>query len=248
MDDKKKKTVVKESYGKVAIGMVDRCCCSELTNEEVSSYIGYSDEDIKNFSEANLGLGCGSPTAFGKIDEGAIVLDLGSGAGFDTFLAAQKVGESGKVIGVDMTEDMIVKARKNAENYKMKNVEFRLGDIEKLPVDDESIDIVISNCVINLAPEKTDVFKETYRVLKKGGRAYVSDMVLLKELSPEERSNEVLLCACIGGALLKDDYIQKAESAGFSVKILGEDTDISQRQYMGYPIESLKLELRKENS
>ena len=145
-----------------------------------------------------------------------------------------------------MTEDMIDKARENAKRYQADNVEFRLGDIEDLPVDDGSVDIVISNCVINLVPEKENVFREAYRVLKKGGKAYVSDMVLLKELSPEERNDEALLCACIGGALLRDDYIKKAESAGFSVKVLGEDRDIGQRQYMGYPIESLKLELRKE--
>lgn len=245
MDDNKKKSVVKESYGKVAIGVIDRCCCTDLSNEEVSKYIGYNETDISNFAEANLGLGCGNPTAFGNIEEGSIVLDLGSGAGFDSFIAAREVGEKGKIIGVDMTLDMITKARENAEKYEIKNVEFRQGDIEKLPVDDQSIDIVISNCVINLVPEKTKVFQEAYRVLKKGGKAYISDMVLLKELSPEERNNELLLCACIGGALLKEDYIKMAESAGFTVKILEEDKDISNRQYMGYPIESLKLELQK---
>jgi ArsR family transcriptional regulator len=211
----------------------------------VAGYIGYTSEDMDKFPEANLGLGCGSPTAFGNIYDGAIVLDLGSGTGFDTFLAAQKVGENGKVIGVDMTPNMILKARENAEKYKINNVEFRLGDIEDLPVENGVIDIVISNCVINLVPEKSDVFKEAYRVLRKGGKAYVSDIVLLKELSIEDREDELLLCACIGGAILKDEYIQKAENAGFTVTILEEDKDISQRQYMGYPIESLKLELQK---
>lgn len=245
MDNNKKKTVVKENYGKVAIGVIERCCCSELSSEDVSRYIGYKEKDIENFSEANLGLGCGNPTAFGNIEKGSIVLDLGSGAGFDTFIAAREVGDKGKVIGIDMTDDMIIKARENAKKYKIDNAEFRKGDIENLPIEDQSIDIVISNCVINLVPEKTEVFKEAYRVLKDDGKAYISDMVLLKELSPEERNNEALLCACIGGALLKEDYIKNAEDAGFTVTILEEDKDISDRQYMGYPIESMKLELRK---
>ena len=132
-------------------------------------------------------MGCGNPTAFGNINEGYVVLDLGSGAGLDSFLAAKKVGKTGKVVGVDMTEDMIKKARALAKKYGMSNVEFRLGDIEKLPVENDSVDVVISNCVINLAPDKLKVFKEAYRVLKNGGKMYVSDIVLLKELSEELR-------------------------------------------------------------
>jgi ubiquinone/menaquinone biosynthesis C-methylase UbiE len=193
-----------------------------------------------------LGLGCGNPVAIGKIKEGDIVLDLGSGAGFDCFLAAQKVGDSGKVIGVDMTEEMIEKARANAEKYNYKNVEFRLGEIEKLPINDGSVDIVISNCVINLVPSKEKAFQEARRVLKKGGRIYLSDIVLLAELSEEQRNDKNLLAGCVAGAMLKDDYLNAIRNAGVEVKILSEDKDISKRQYQGIALESLKIEAEKE--
>ena len=192
-----------------------------------------------------MGLGCGNPTALAEAKEGDVVLDLGSGAGFDCFLAAKKVGQSGKVIGIDMTEEMIKKARGIAEKYNYNNVEFRLGDIDELPVEDESVDIIISNCVINLAPDKSEVFKEAYRVLKKGGRMYVSDIVLLEELSEEQRRNEELIAGCVGGALLKEDYLKKVRDAGFMVRILSENKEISKEQYQGIPLESLQIEARR---
>jgi SAM-dependent methyltransferase len=245
-DNKKIKEIVKKHYGKIAAG--NGCCNScgcENDNEKISKSIGYSEEEIKSVSEANLGLGCGSPTGLGEIKEGDVVLDLGSGAGIDCFLASKKVGETGKVIGVDMTEEMIEKAEENAKKYGYKNVEFRLGDIEKLPIDDNSIDVAISNCVFNLTPDKPKAFKEVYRTLKKGGRMYISDIVLLENLSEEQRNNEELIAGCVGGALLKDDYLKIIENAGFKVKILSEDKDISKRQYQGAPLESLKIEAIK---
>jgi arsenite methyltransferase len=155
------------------------------------------------------------------------------------------VGDTGKVIGVDMTEEMIDKARNLADKYDFKNVEFRHGDIENLPVENESIDIIISNCVINLAPDKLKVFKEAYRVLKKTGKAYVSDIVLLGELTEEQRCDEELIAGCVGGALLKKDYLKAITNSGFHFRILDEDKEISNRQYQGLNLESLKVELFK---
>jgi arsenite methyltransferase len=159
----------------------------------------------------------------------------------DSFIVARKIGNKGKVIGVDMTKKMINKSRENAKKYGFKNVEFRLGDIEELPVEDNSIDIVMSNCVINLAPNKSKVFNEAYRVLKKGGKLLVSDMVLLKELSETDRKNEELITGCVGGAILKKEYLKLVEKSGFKIQILSEDKKISKRQYEGFPVESLKI-------
>ena len=245
MKEKDVKKIVKESYSEIAKNDKCRCHCGHYDSDAVAKAIGYSDEEINNVYEANLGLGCGNPLAYANIKEGDIVLDLGSGAGFDAFLAAKKVGESGKVIGVDMTEDMIQKARDLADKYNFKNVEFRLGDIEKLPVDDSSVDMIISNCVINLAPDKLKVFKESYRVLKKTGKMYVSDIVLLEELTEEQRSNPKLIAGCVGGANLKEEYLKIIESAGFKYNILHEDKEISKTQYKGINLESLKVELYK---
>ncbi|MFO8068092.1 MAG: arsenite methyltransferase [Bacteroidales bacterium] len=203
--------------------------------------IGYSEEDVGHVPEANLGLGCGNPTALGEIKERMTVLDLGSGAGFDCFLAAKKVGKKGKVIGVDMTNEMIKKARDNAKKNGYDNVEFKLGEIEDLPIENNSVDVIISNCVINLSPEKSKVFNESYRVLKKGGKMFVSDMVLLKELSEMHKNDYDLIASCIGGAILKEDYLKLMKEAGFKVKILSEDREISKRQYSGFPVESIKL-------
>jgi ubiquinone/menaquinone biosynthesis C-methylase UbiE len=188
-----------------------------------------------------MGLGCGNPTAFAELKPGDIVLDLGSGGGFDCFLAAQKVGSSGKVIGVDMTSEMIEKAQANAQKYGYSNVEFRYGDIEALPVEDSSVNVIISNCVINLAPNKEKVFREAFRVLKPEGRMYISDMVLLEDLPEELKDDSGLLAGCIAGAVLKEEYLRLLKKAGFSVEILAEDSDISGRQYGGLPVESLKL-------
>lgn len=165
---------------------------------------------------SNLGLGCGNPVAIASLKPGETVLDLGSGAGFDTFLASNKVGKTGKVIGVDMTDEMLEKARKNAKKGSYANVEFRKGDIENLPVDDNSVDAIISNCVINLAPDKEKVFKEAYRVLKPGGRLMVSDVVLTKPLQDELKNNEELLSGCVAGAILKEDYLNLLKKAGFT--------------------------------
>ena len=220
-------------------------CNGTFDSEQISKAIGYSDDEMKTVPDANLGLGCGNPTAIGEIKEGDVVLDLGSGAGFDCFLAAKKVGYSGKVIGVDMTEEMIEKARKNAEQYGYKNVEFRFGDIEDLPVDDNSVDIIISNCVINLAPDKLKVFKEACRVLKTDGRMYVSDIVLLEELTEEQKNDEDLVAGCVGGALLKEDYLKIIRDAGLNYRIISEDKEISKIQYQGIPLESLHIEASK---
>ncbi len=176
---------------------------------------------------------------------GNTVLDLGSGAGFDCFLAARSVGETGKVIGVDMVPEMVEKAKNNAEKYGYQNVEFKLGEIENIPVVDNSVDIVISNCVINLSPEKDKVFSEAHRILKSGGKMFISDIVLLQELPEEVKNNPELLSGCVAGALLKDDYIAKMKKAGFQVEILSEDKDISKKQYQGMPLESLKVKAVK---
>jgi ubiquinone/menaquinone biosynthesis C-methylase UbiE len=240
------KKIVKESYGKIADeGCCCSCGCSGSSKEQIAKSLGYSDNEIKSISEANLGLGCGNPTALGEITEGMAVLDLGSGAGFDCFLAANKVGKTGKVIGVDMTEKMIKKARENAKKYGFSNVEFRLGDIEALPVEDKSVDVIISNCVINLSPDKQKVFDEAYRVLKKGGEMFVSDIVLLKELSEAHRKDKKLIAGCVGGAVLKEEYLKLVKNAGFTVKVLSEDKEISERQYDGFPLESLRIKAQK---
>ena len=245
MEEKKVKSVVKDNYGKIAKGDTCSCHCGSQDDVAIAKSIGYSDEEIAQAGEANLGLGCGNPTALARIHEGDVVLDLGSGAGFDAFLARKKVGESGKVIGVDFTKDMLEKARGLAEKYQYTNVEFRFGDIEKLPVDDESVDVIISNCVINLAPNKEKVFQESYRVLKPKGRMFVSDIVLLDELTEEQRNNEELLAGCVGGAVLKEEYLTYITQAGFQYNILDEDRDISKRQYQGIALESLKVEIFK---
>ncbi len=236
------KQIVKEKYGEIASAN-SNCGCG--CSQETSKFIGYSDEDLKVAGEANLGLGCGNPTAVSKIKKGDIVLDLGSGAGIDCFLAAEKVGEKGKVIGIDMTKEMVEKAELNAKKRGYKNIEFILADIEKLPLKDNSIDIIITNCVINLTPDKTKTFKEAHRVLKKGGKMYISDIVLLKELSEEQRNNDELLSGCVAGALLRDDYLNKIKSVGLNVRILFENKEISKKQYQGIALESLMVEAIK---
>lgn len=225
------KEAVRNNYGKIAeqssscCATGSPCCGSPIQVQDISRKIGYSDEELQAVPEgANLGLGCGNPVAIASIKEGEIVLDLGSGAGFDCFLAASKVGEHGRVIGVDMTPEMITKARENASQGGYKNVEFRLGEIENLPVEDRLVDLVISNCVINLSPDKGRVFTEAYRTLKPGGRLMVSDIVLLKPLpSPILNSIEAYV-GCIAGAAIKSDYIEAIESAGFQDVAIIEET------------------------
>ncbi len=243
------KRIVKKSYSQIAKDS-NSCCssscgCNGNDKNKIAQQIGYSSEEINKFSGANLGLGCGNPVALSKLKEGNIVLDLGSGAGFDAFLAREKVGETGKVIGVDMTKKMIEKANENVKKYGYKNVEFKLGDIEHIPLKDNSVDVIISNCVINLVPNKDKAFSEAYRVLKEDGRMYLSDIVLLGELSETQKKDKTLLSGCVAGASQKEDYILKIKNAGFSVKILQEDKNISKTQYNGIALESLKLEAKK---
>ncbi|MFX1279563.1 MAG: arsenite methyltransferase [Promethearchaeota archaeon] len=219
--------------------------------KKYSASLGYSENDLKNIPDgANLALGCGNPTAHASIKEGETVLDLGSGGGLDCFIAANKVGKTGKVIGVDMTPAMLSRARENAVKGNYDNVEFRLGEIENLPVADNSVDLIISNCVINLSPDKEQVFREAFRVLKPGGRLMVSDIVLLKELPDAIRNNAQAYASCIGGAIMKDQYLGAIESAGFKdVEIIGQSnfsttelllSDDTIREALGDQIETVK--------
>ncbi|MBI5188886.1 MAG: arsenite methyltransferase [Nitrospirae bacterium] len=222
MKKEKIKEIVREGYAKIA--KQDDSCCVPVNSrcgsmglaQEISKKIGYTDEELKAVPEsANLGLGCGNPVALASLKEGETVLDLGSGAGFDCFLAANKVGKNGRVIGVDMTPGMIEKARENAKKGNYRNVEFRLGEIENLPVADNSVDIVISNCVINLSPDKRRVFEEALRVLKPSGRLIISDIVLLKELPDFVKNSIEAYIGCLSGAILKEEYIGTIKAVGF---------------------------------
>ncbi len=192
------------------------CCQSQKDFDLQSLKLGYSDDDVKHVPEtANMGLGCGNPQAIANLKKGETVIDLGSGGGFDVFLAARRVGSEGKVIGVDMTPAMITKARSNAEKIDFRNVEFRLGEIENLPVADGVADVIISNCVINLSPEKQKVFNEAFRVLKSGGRLAISDTVSLKEIPEDIKNNMQLYSECISGASNIDALEQMLSIAGF---------------------------------
>ena len=219
MEDQEVKLVVRENYARVAKQNGSCCssaCCGTSKPKEISKRIGYTDEDLEAVpSGSNLGLGCGNPTALASIKAGETVLDLGSGAGFDCFLASNKVGPEGRVIGVDMTEEMVARARDNASKGGYKNVEFRQGEIENLPVEDSTIDVIISNCVINLVPNKDKAFKEAFRVLKPGGRLMVSDIVLLKKLPDFVKDSIEAYVGCIAGAATKDRYLGAIKSAGF---------------------------------
>ena len=223
------KKIVRKGYADIAkkntIGDTPMTsCCGGSQIEEVSKSIGYTDKEMNQVPEgANLGLGCGNPTALASLKKGEVVLDLGAGAGFDCFLAARAVGSKGKVIGVDMTPEMIDKARENAEKGSYRNVEFRLGEIENLPVADGTVDVVISNCVINLSPDKKRVFHEMFRALRPGGRFMVSDIVLLKELPAFIKNSVAGYVGCISGAILKDTYLDLIKKTGFQhVKIVDE--------------------------
>jgi SAM-dependent methyltransferase len=228
------RVVVREKYGAIAQGQSCGCGCGcsldqpGLSTAEagasVLDQIGYTAEQKSAVPEgANLGLGCGSPLAYADARPGETVLDLGSGAGIDCFLAAREVGPTGRVLGVDMTPAMIERARANAAKGDYPNVEFRLGEIEHLPVADASVDLIISNCVVNLSPDKPQVFREALRVLKPGGRLLVSDLVLTRPLSPALQKNVDLYVGCVAGASLRDDYLRMMREAGFAdVQVVAE--------------------------
>lgn len=228
---------VRDGYSKIAAQGTSccsssSCCGSSNSARDISKTVGYSDEEMNAVPDgANLGLGCGNPVALAAIKEGDVVLDLGSGAGFDAFLAAQKVGKTGRVIGVDMTPEMLAKAQENAQKGGYANVEFRQGEIEALPVEDNSIDLIISNCVINLSPDKETVFKESFRVLKKGGSLMVSDLVLTKELPAAIKKSVEAYVGCIAGAIQKITYLDLIAKAGFrEIKVVSESA---------YPVDAL---------
>ncbi len=229
MKDEKITKSVRERYARIA-KRKGSCCGGKGSAKHISKNIGYTEDDLKAVPEgANLGLGCGNPVALASLKEGETVLDLGSGAGFDCFLAGQRVGKKGRVIGVDMTPEMVEKARQNAAKADYKNVEFRLGEIGNLPVADNSVDAIISNCVINLSQDKKRVFKEAFRVLKPGGRLMVSDIVLLKKLPDFLKNSIEAYVGCLAGAMMQDDYLETIESSGF------EDVRIVDKTY--FPVE-----------
>jgi len=235
MKEEEVKKVVREGYARIV--KMERSCCSDSCScvEGVSESIGYTQEEIDSAPDgSNLGLGCGNPLALASIKEGETVLDLGSGSGFDCFLAVQRVGRNGKVIGVDMTPEMVERARGIARKEKIENVEFRLGEIENLPLADESVNLVISNCVINLSPNKKRVFEEAFRVLKSGGRIMVSDIALLKELPNFIRNSMTAYVGCVSGAIMKNEYLNVISDAGFQDVEVVEETR--------YPTELIDLE------
>ncbi len=225
INDNIRKTV-REQYGKVAksggssgcCGTESSCCSETRPDAKITSMgLGYSTTDVNQVPEgANMGLGCGNPKAIASLKQGETVLDLGSGGGFDCFLAVQEVGESGQVIGVDMTPEMVSKARENAAKAGYRNIDFRLGEIENLPVADNAVDVIISNCVINLSPEKVKVFKESFRVLKPGGRLAISDVVAMADIPEEAQKDMELFTGCLSGASLITDIETMLKDTGFS--------------------------------
>lgn len=238
MKDNEIKAIVRAAYASIlkgsgtCCGPQSGCCGSTVSAGDISKQVEYTDADIEAVPEgANLGLGCGNPVALASLREGEVVLDLGSGAGFDCFLAANRVGPEGRVIGVDMTPEMVARARENAAKGGYANVEFRLGEIENLPAPDGCADVVISNCVINLVPDKERAFAEAFRVLKPGGRLMVSDIVLLRHLPDSLKESIQAYIGCLSGASLKGEYLRSILEAGFeSVVIVGETA---------FPVESV---------
>jgi arsenite methyltransferase len=228
MDDKKTGRFIKDRYGKIARGEVTFCCptCGPTIVDQCLA-VGYTADDLKNVPElAILGVGCGNPTALAELKEGETVLDLGAGAGIDVFLAANKVGKSGRVIGVDMTADMVARGSRLAKQHGYDHVEFRLGEIEDLPLDSDSVDVIISNCVINLTPDKLASFREAYRVLKPGGRMLIADLVTEGQLPDEVKKSFEAWADCLGGAMEREEYLQTMRRANFA-----EVTIVSQRPY-----------------
>jgi len=238
MSQDKIREQVRQAYAQVAregtscCGSQSSCCGTETGAQTVSRAIGYSDTEMQSVPDgANLGLGCGNPLALEAMKPGEVVLDLGSGAGFDAFLAAARVGPTGKVIGVDMTADMLARARENAVKGGYDNVEFRLGEIEHLPVLDATVDVVISNCVINLVPDKNVAFAEAFRVLKPGGRLMVHDVVLEAELPAAIRESAAAYANCVAGAMLREEYLAAIRDAGFE--------NVEVRESAQFPLENV---------
>lgn len=222
--------IVKRNTKKSFLPNFFQCCNPKEIASDIGKKIGYSEEELKNVPEdANLGIGCGNPTALASIKKGETILDLGSGAGFDCFLASRETGETGKVIGVDITPEMVAQAKKNAEKGNYKNIEFKVGEIENLPVESNSVDLIISNCVINLSNQKEQVFKEAFRVAKPNGRIMISDIILLNDLPDYVKKSVEGHIACLAGAVRKDDYINAISKAGF--------TEISIYKQAPFPIE-----------
>ena len=251
MESKKVKDFVKKRYGEIA--QTDQSCCTSSTCCGTSSLgiakeIGYTEQDLENIPDsAILGLGCGNPVALANLKEGETVLDLGSGGGIDVFLASKKVGQNGKVIGVDMTEEMLERAKASAKKFGYSNVEFRLGEIENLPVKTGTVDTIISNCVINLSPDKLKVFQEAYRVLKNDGKLMVSDIVTKAELPQAVKKSFDAWAGCVAGALEKTEYLNTIKKAGFrTVKIVSEkDYSIDISEDLAGKIASIQVEATK---
>ncbi len=238
MEKNEVRKTVRREYSKIAKKNSKACCGDSKSDaKSISQAIGYTKEELNSIpADSVMGLGCGNPTAIASLKEGETVVDLGAGGGLDVFLAANKIGKTGRAIGVDMTPSMVDLARNNAEKNNITNVEFRLGEIENLPIADNTADVIISNCVINLSPEKQRVFNEAYRVLKTGGRLSISDIVLLKPLPESIRNNKKLLAACVAGAELKDNYISMIEKAGF------RDIKVTEKQKISQEIRTEKTE------
>lgn len=257
-----KKDDIKKQYAKIALSGNSESCCmpsqcgcgstpagslTTASRNQVAKAIGYNEKDLESIpKESILGVGCGAPLNFADIKEGESVVDLGSGAGIDVFLSAKRVGARGRVIGIDMTDEMLEKARRNAKVHGYLNVEFRKGDIEKkIPVNDSTADLVISNCVINLTIDKVSAFREVYRVLKQGGRMVISDLVTDAEVAPSSVSVEKW-CSCLDGALTKQHYLDSIKNAGFqNVKVLSEQLYMDGEQVDSRKITSIVIKAEK---
>lgn len=222
--------LVKRSTKTSFLPTMFQCCDTKEIANSIGKKIGYSNEELQNVPEgANLGIGCGNPTALSSIKKGETILDLGSGAGFDCFLASKETGITGKVIGVDITPEMVLQAKKNAEKGKYQNIDFKVGEIENLPVESNSVDLIISNCVINLSNQKEQVFREAFRVTKPEGRIMISDIILLNDLPDYIKNTVEGHIACLAGAVRKEDYLHAMAKAGF--------TDITIDKQSPFPIE-----------
>ncbi len=232
------KAAVREHYGERARNVASSCCGSaELPDSRKALY---QIDDVADLPDSVPSYGCGNPTAIAGMQAGEVVLDLGSGPGLDCFLSAKQVGETGRVIGLDMTQDMLDLANANRDKLGLKNVEFRRGEMEAMPIDSSSIDVIISNCVINLSPDKDAVFAESFRVLKPGGRLHVSDVVLNRELTEEERSDLASWAGCKAGALLESDYLERLRKAGFSVARVDSRSEYGDKAWFSATISAYK--------